>query len=287
MMVTTEMRTIMRIWFVSIFISRLSSHLLVFLPAFFLPLYSLLSVQIRHSPTKHRRGDKGRWKKIGLGPGHALKAWTLVVLVVLLPSCLFVSWIYERLPNVLPASQVPSHQFSEDRARRHLIAIVEGIGTRQGGSEACERTKEYILKELKTIQDEKCLVSYCCYFSSSIPAPLQLSVAFSFLDGFLLLISSHLHHPFSFQHPRGCALIEVDVQTSGRGAYFVDFMDHIITNTYSSITNIVVRVSNGTLEGKNDPRSYPLLLRSLQQQLKVFSFIYQRTKAFDSRQCTL
>lgn len=165
------------------------------------------------SPPRHKRTGSdgtsvGRWRKAGLGPSHALKAWMVVVLVVLIPSALFVTRIYYRLPAVLPASQVPANQFSEDRARHHLSAIVEGIGTRQGGSEACNRAKEYILNELKHIQNEKCT------------------------------------------HPQGCATVEVDVQTSDRGSYFVDFMDHIITNTYSSVTNIVVRVSDGSAAGK-------------------------------------
>jgi len=45
-----------------------------------------------------------------------------------------------------------------------------------------------------------------------------------------------------------CAKVEIDVQISGTGSYYVDFMDHIINNAYSKITNIVVRITDGKLQ---------------------------------------
>eukprot|EP01102_Stenamoeba_stenopodia_P015501 TRINITY_DN528_c0_g1_i1.p1 TRINITY_DN528_c0_g1~~TRINITY_DN528_c0_g1_i1.p1 ORF type:complete len:897 (-),score=141.06 TRINITY_DN528_c0_g1_i1:204-2894(-) len=143
----------------------------------------------------------------GLGYKHTIKVWTLTLLVVVIPSVLWVSWIYNRLPPVLPAAQVPPAKFSEDRARRHLSVIVDEIGTRQGGSEACEKTKQYILQQLQMIKEAPC------------PS----------------LVGQ-------------CAKVEIDVQVSGTGGYYVDFMDHIINNAYSKVTNIVVRITDGSEE---------------------------------------
>eukprot|EP01113_Clastostelium_recurvatum_P022823 TRINITY_DN2734_c1_g1_i5.p1 TRINITY_DN2734_c1_g1~~TRINITY_DN2734_c1_g1_i5.p1 ORF type:complete len:956 (-),score=147.56 TRINITY_DN2734_c1_g1_i5:37-2904(-) len=110
-----------------------------------------------------------------------------------------------RLPSVVPASAPPS-LFSEERARVHLKHMVEVIGPRLVGTKANDlRTPAYLIAELEKIKKN----APPCSLSSS---------------------SSSL-----------CPKMEIEIQHAS-GSFYYDWLDHIIINVFTNITNVLVRI---------------------------------------------
>jgi hypothetical protein len=117
------------------------------------------------------------------------------------------------MPSVVPAT-ASTTEFSEERTKEHALHLSERIGIRFASTKANLRARDYILN-------------------------------------YLLPLKQYADEQRRLHGAAAAPLMEIELQ-NGTGGQIFEIMGIVLTNLYSEVPNIVVRLSDGTDESQRN-----------------------------------